>query len=118
MASVPKNEFPGLGLPIEHKGDKAFPLAVDESWQSEGVSLREQRMLDFIGKITDKPGWEVKVFDQEIVSRWRAEADVPIDDPEGDPVYLTEEMFNYVRIPRIPKTATCANLSPVHFRAS
>ncbi|KXX80377.1 hypothetical protein MMYC01_203273 [Madurella mycetomatis] len=94
MASLPKNMFPGLGLPVEHLGDKAFPLAVDRSWASNGVTLREKRMLDFIGKITDKPGWEVKVFDQDIVSRWRAEADVRLPEFDGD-VYLSQDMFNF-----------------------
>lgn len=95
MATLPENKFPGLGLPVEHGGNKAFPLAVDESWASNGVTLREKRMLDFINKITDKPGWEVKIFDQEIVSRWRAEADVRLPEFDGD-VYLSQDMFNFV----------------------
>jgi hypothetical protein len=87
-------EFPGLGLPIEFEKTALVPLAVDGSWLSWGIALREMRMLDFIGQITDKPGWEHKVFDEEIVSRWRAETDArPLVD--GD-VYLSKPMFDFV----------------------
>ncbi len=92
-------QFPGLGLPIDHegKGLATFPLAVgDRPWTSNGVTLREQRMLDFVSQITDKPDWEVKVFDEDIVSRWRAEADVRPEGLDGD-VHLSRQMFDFVR---------------------
>lgn len=92
-------QFPGLGLPIDHGGKNVttFPLAVGYCpWISKGVTLREQRMLDFISHITDKPDWESKVFDDEIVSRWRAEADVRPEALEGD-VQLSTQMFDFVR---------------------
>jgi len=99
MATSPSaKQFPGFGLPVTHKGARGsdkFPLAIDGRWSSDGVTLREKRMLDFIGKITDKSGWEAKVFDAEIVSRWRAEADGLTSD-DGD-VYLSQEMFDFVR---------------------
>jgi hypothetical protein len=91
-------QFPGFGLPIDHEGEGLVmvPLAVgDMHWASRGVSLREQRMLDFIGQITDKPDWEVKVFDDDIVSRWRAEAEARPAAPDGD-VYMSQEMFDFV----------------------
>ncbi len=99
MGASTTKQFPGLGLPIDHegKGLTAFPLAIgDEPWTSQGVTLREQRMLDFIGQVTDKPDWEVKVFDEDIVSRWRAEADVRPEELGGD-VHLSREMFDFVR---------------------
>ncbi|KAK1752853.1 hypothetical protein QBC47DRAFT_348022 [Echria macrotheca] len=93
MASTAKNEFPGLGLPVEHDKTALLPLAIDGGWLSWGITLREMRMLDFINQITDKPGWEHKVFDEAIVSRWRAEADArPLVD--GDP-YLSKPMFDF-----------------------
>lgn len=98
MAAPTTKQFPGLGLPIHHvgKGFTTFPLAIgDKPWTSSGVSLREQRMLDFVSQITDKPDWEVKVFDEAIVSRWRAEADFRPEGLEGD-VHLSPGMFDFV----------------------
>lgn len=97
MAISTKKQFPGFGLCIDHEEDNPFPLAIgDDPWGSKGVTLREKRMLDFVNKITDKPDWEVKVFDETIVSRWRAEADVRPPDLDGD-VYLSQQMFDFVR---------------------
>ncbi|KAL2139687.1 hypothetical protein VTI28DRAFT_4857 [Corynascus sepedonium] len=96
MAISTKKQFPGFGLRIDHEEeDNPFPLAIgDDPWGSKGVTLREKRMLDFVNKITDKPDWEVKVFDETIVSRWRAEADVRPPDLDGD-VYLSQQMFDF-----------------------
>lgn len=104
MASPPptKNLFPGLGLPVYHQpgpdsttGGFLFPLAIDRSWVSMGVTLRELRMLAFMDQITDKPEWEAKVFDETIVSRWRAEADARPTEADGD-VFMSKAMFDYV----------------------
>lgn len=97
MATAEMRQFPGFGLPVSHFGQNDFPLAVaiensDQAWASIGVTLREQRMLDFICQITDKPDWHIKVFDDEIVSRWRAESNRPVNDD----VYLSEKMFDFV----------------------
>jgi len=65
---------PGFGLPFavytEHK--EWFPSAVG-TWESNTLTVRERAMLAFVNRITDKPGWERKVFDEEIVGRWKAE---------------------------------------------
>lgn len=98
MASGKQRKFPGFGLGVEYQPSQCFPLAVDQSWQSYGVSLREQRMLEFIDKITDKPSWEEKVFDEEIVAKWRKEADVRPEGLGGD-VLLSQEMFDFVCCP-------------------
>jgi hypothetical protein len=104
MAVPTKKQFPGFGLPVEYDGGllfTTFPLAVGRSrWDSNGVCLREQRMLEFVNQITDKPDWEVKVFDEDIVSRWRAEADVPVVRSTSGgldtDVYLSPQMFDFV----------------------
>jgi hypothetical protein len=96
-----KNIFlPGLGLPAdywlnERKFIDKYPLSVFDGWSSCGVTLREMRMMEFIGQVTDKPGWETKVFDEEIVDRWRKEGDVHPESLDGD-VYLSEKMFDFV----------------------
>jgi hypothetical protein len=116
MTPSTKNELPGLGLPIDSGYDdprqRGFELAIGRmAWCSDGVTIREQRMLDFIGKITDKPDWEVKVFDEDIVARWRTESDIRPESLDGD-VYLSEQMFDFVRcFPHVmfPPTAQLTN---------
>lgn len=93
-------ELPGFGLPRSYGTDECFPhVLLDESGRgrlSKGVTLRERRMLDFIGTITDKPDWDHKVFDETIVGKWRQEAtDMPrVADND---VYMSEVMFDNVR---------------------
>jgi hypothetical protein len=98
-------QLPGFGLPVQHlplysKGNpekcQRFPHAIADYLASKGVTLRERRMLDFIDKISDKPEWERKVFDENIVSKYRAEACVYADDI-GDEI-LSEQMFDYVSL--------------------
>lgn len=111
MASISENEsslfpgqdnfLPGFGLPIDtwpawsrKKNKKRFPHAISEFGTAKAITLRERRMLDFINKISDKPEWDRKVFDEAIVSEWRAEATC-YDDKIED-FYLSEQMFDYV----------------------
>lgn len=51
-------------------------------------------MLEFINQITDKPSWNSKIFDKEIVDKWKEEA-VRWDEslPEKGDWWLSEEMF-------------------------
>lgn len=95
--------LPGLGRPINdfpaepdsEDGERLrFPHAIAEKCASRGIVVRERRMLDFINKITDKPEWDQKVFDEAIVAKWREEGCVwsaALDD-----VYLSSAMFDYV----------------------
>ncbi|KAI8634306.1 hypothetical protein F5Y19DRAFT_487765 [Xylariaceae sp. FL1651] len=65
-------------------------------FESVGLKLREVRMMDFMNQITDKSGWEDKVFDEQIVGRWREEALGPqLQETDLDEdVYMTEKMFD------------------------
>jgi len=51
-------------------------------------------MLDFISRISDKPEWERKVFDEEIVEKWRAEGCVRNEAIRDD--ILSKRMFDFV----------------------
>ncbi|KAI0799890.1 hypothetical protein GGR55DRAFT_668133 [Xylaria sp. FL0064] len=94
--------LPGFGRhvtkPELNKG-RSFLHALEEGWrfQSVGLKLRETRMMEFMNHITDKPDWDRKVFDEEIVNKWHREAmgsqaqEMNLD---GD-VYMTEKMFDY-----------------------
>ncbi|KAB8228811.1 DUF4246 domain-containing protein [Aspergillus alliaceus] len=104
--------LPGFGQPLnndlpiierkEGKDDEDGPYtgqrrrfrhAISDSCNSVGVSVRERRMLEFINQITDKPEWDRKVFDEDIVSKWRNEACVHKEEL-GD-YYLSSAMFDY-----------------------
>ena len=103
MASDIQHALPGSGLPVDYlpvwnldaTKSARFPHAIADYFASDGVSVRELRMLEFINTTTDKPKWERKVFDEEIVARWRRECSVHTDEI-GDE-YLSEEMFDFVR---------------------
>ncbi|EKG09891.1 hypothetical protein MPH_13098 [Macrophomina phaseolina MS6] len=92
--------LPGFGLPldtlpswsVEHNKDR-FPHAIADFFASEGITVRERRMLDFVTRITDKPEWDRKVFDEAIVAKWKTEA-CKFDETCQD-VYLSEAMFSY-----------------------
>lgn len=63
----------GLGNPVTAFGD-GFPKVVLENWEATVLGTRELYLLAFIEEITNKPGWNKKVFDDAIVAKWRAEA--------------------------------------------
>ncbi|KAJ4380321.1 hypothetical protein N0V86_004632 [Didymella sp. IMI 355093] len=44
------------------------------NWAHDVTTIRERCMLFFIDSISDKPEWTRKVHDEEIVSKWRQEA--------------------------------------------
>ncbi|KAF2474944.1 uncharacterized protein BDR25DRAFT_280572 [Lindgomyces ingoldianus] len=70
-------QLPGFGRPFNHWGffpvDELFPTAV-ETWNHDVITIRERCMLHFINQITDKPEWNRKVHDEEIVAKWKKEA--------------------------------------------
>lgn len=47
--------------------------------------------MEIMNRLTDKPSWEIKVFDDDIVAKWRAEI---LAMPERD---ISEKMFDWVR---------------------
>ncbi|PPR02043.1 hypothetical protein CVT24_011203 [Panaeolus cyanescens] len=83
----PSNRLPGFGLPLNYvprKTDKDYigPLLpnaislgelVSENVALSATTLREISMLRFMNAITDKPDWHVKVCDDDIVKKWKAE---------------------------------------------
>lgn len=94
-------ELPGFGKPIPDKwsSSKAFPhpLADGRLLESKGVTLRERRMLDFIGSISDKPEWDRKVFDEAVIAKWRGEA-MSRPTVEDNDVYMSETMLENVSV--------------------
>ncbi|KAI3323654.1 hypothetical protein HD806DRAFT_534778 [Xylariaceae sp. AK1471] len=94
-------KLPGFGMPLiksPEYGEKYFMHALSDAcrFESVGLKLREVRMMEFMDQITDKPEWERKIFDEQIVKNWREEAMGPFAQEmnlDGD-VYMTEKMFD------------------------
>ena len=75
--------FPGLGLPIkfssklddDEEAETLNPLFYDVARVTSGLlPVREVAMMVIMDKLSDKPDWHIKVFDDDIVSKWRQEA--------------------------------------------
>ena len=62
----------GLGLPLGALPLDYFPQLYDE-WASITLLSREVCMLSIIEKLTNKPDWWAKCYDEEIASRWKKE---------------------------------------------
>ncbi|KAI2775650.1 hypothetical protein F4815DRAFT_504153 [Daldinia loculata] len=92
--------LPGFGLPIDYEPDRdkmisCFLHALWEgmSFESDGLTLREIRMMGFINQISDKPNWEEKVFDETIVAKWKEEAKMASHQNLDGDVFLSDKMF-------------------------
>ncbi|KAI4676520.1 uncharacterized protein J4E88_007438 [Alternaria novae-zelandiae] len=76
----PMNEYPGFGLPLrnwEWSNYGFYPIGSHHNAygsESEIIPVRELAVMDVLEKLTDKPDWHQKVFDDEIVAKWRNEA--------------------------------------------
>ena len=66
--------YPGHGLPINHTLDKYLVKPIID-WSGTILTVRELSMLALMDRITDKPFWHHKVFEQGIVDKWRKEAE-------------------------------------------
>jgi hypothetical protein len=130
MAATTK--YPGAGLALRYVklwydeeagteyyrygSTKHLPGAV-----SPLIQVREVFMMILMDRLTDKPNWHEKVFNDEIVAKWKAEA---LSMPEAD-IYneivdpsrkvrmpsrtrhMTEEVFNYVSVRPCTLTGAC-----------
>ncbi|KAK2764408.1 hypothetical protein FQN54_009102 [Arachnomyces sp. PD_36] len=92
-----ENRWEQVEDPPTGEGNNLFPNALDmdqyrksASTQVPLTTLREFTMLNLMNQLTDKPDWEVKVFNDSITEKWKMEA----MNTEGADV--TERMFDYV----------------------
>jgi hypothetical protein len=70
-------KYPGLGHPLRSSGDAyGYPTGGtrDDGTVSDLIYVRELAMMDVMDKLTDKPDWHKKVFDEVIVEKWKKEA--------------------------------------------
>ncbi|KAK0704572.1 hypothetical protein B0H67DRAFT_498283 [Lasiosphaeris hirsuta] len=72
------HKYPGVGLPLRDASlDDFSPIGAHPRCpdaQTELLQIREIAMLNLMDRLTDKPNWHEKVFDDQIVARWRDEA--------------------------------------------
>jgi hypothetical protein len=99
LSTDERTKLPGFGLPVDYMPNwkERFPHAIADNQTTKAITFRERRMLNFINQITDKPEWDRKVFDEDIVSKWREEASKELE--EENDVILSEQMFDFVREP-------------------
>lgn len=130
-------DYPGLGLPLRdypQRHGHFYPMGAHGNCHgsdSELLPVREVAMMNIMDRLTDKDNWHLKVFDPEIVEKWRKEAsEIPDDElwrqaaghNATDLMPLTEIMtsdtFDYVRpeCACVPERALLTRA--VHKRAS
>ncbi|GJC80754.1 hypothetical protein ColLi_03592 [Colletotrichum liriopes] len=63
---------PGFGSDMKAMPAGMFPSATD-GWHASTLTHLELAMLWFIEQITNKPNWHVKVFNDDIASKWKTE---------------------------------------------
>ena len=93
--SGPLSALPGFGNPLDYysldyHSKKCYPTALIGYYEAALLTMREYTMMELMNRITDKPNWEMKVFDVAIAARWKAEALAMIDKD------ISEKMVDWV----------------------
>lgn len=99
--------YPGVNLPLRYLAQDGEP-GIDlyrlgsfygaEGAQSELLHMREVAMMILMDRLTDKPNWHKKVFDDTIVAKWRSEA---LSQPEDA---LFDEIIAGKNLPMLRRT--------------
>lgn len=77
-------------------------------FQAQRMTVREIAMLAFMNSITDKPMWSMKIFDEGIVHKWRAEVQAIPDGMISDKAFewcvkeLRDKAKNFERQSFVP----------------
>ncbi|KFA67952.1 hypothetical protein S40285_10112 [Stachybotrys chlorohalonatus IBT 40285] len=77
-----QHQYPGINLDLRYSNSRWRPRRSEGPhgyylWAVEDdrlLPIREVFMMALMDKLTDKPDWHKKVFDEAIVAKWRAEA--------------------------------------------
>ena len=75
-------DYPGLGLDLRHLLNiysevPTYRMGIHEDCEgakSDMILAREVAMMILMDRLTDKPDWNRKVFDEDIVAKWTSEA--------------------------------------------
>ncbi|KAI9804079.1 MAG: hypothetical protein M1825_001480 [Sarcosagium campestre] len=69
-----KIQLPGYGLPLSWMPENPIPCALYEEvfddLRTEALTAREIAMIRFMDSITDKAGWQEKIYDEGIRETW------------------------------------------------
>ncbi|KAH8722611.1 hypothetical protein GQ44DRAFT_807457 [Phaeosphaeriaceae sp. PMI808] len=66
-------KYPGLGLPVHYMENvDSYRAAMESSLKR--IYVRELAIMSIMEKLTDKPNWQKKVFDDIIVAKWHEKA--------------------------------------------
>lgn len=117
-----KHQYPGVNLPAQpglidrDNLIPIYPIGLSETrgCNSRILAIREVAMMMLMDKLTDKPNWHEKVFDEAIVQKWREEARTQSENglfvriiegkwltdriPKPESRIISEKAFDYVRI--------------------
>ena len=118
------HSYPGLGLNLRHhdqdgRDDEIYPIGIHPECygaDSEMLLVREVAMMIVMDRLTDKPDWYVKVFDDAIAEKWIEEGlALPVEplyddivetngykDPKKLTTILDRKCLEYVRLPSYP----------------
>lgn len=125
--STTAGRYPGLGWSVRHwpplesfwsrDSSPFFPLGSHPNVpgsKSVLLPVREVAMMALMDRLTDKPEWHSKVFDAEIVSKWKSESmavpDVEWMNIAGAPGWkcdaegwgiMSEGAFDFVSLTRV-----------------
>ncbi|KAK7428198.1 hypothetical protein QQZ08_005264 [Neonectria magnoliae] len=82
-------KYPGFGLDLRYhdqfqSSQRLYPIGVHTNCygaKSEMLLVREVAMMIVMDRLSDKPDWHLKVFDDAIVKKWTEEAlALPVED--------------------------------------
>lgn len=76
------------------QGRPRFPNAIQD-WSAKPRMLKERSMIALMSELSDKPEWTRKVFDEEIVEKWKQEA-MEMAKSQAEERKITEKMFDFV----------------------
>ncbi|KAK4198028.1 hypothetical protein QBC40DRAFT_284400 [Triangularia verruculosa] len=85
MSEKPRQyRYPGVNIDLRHLNQEEGRLGFDyyrlgsfeglDDYQTPLLYVREVAMTLLMDRLTDKPNWHEKVFNEEIVAKWRQEA--------------------------------------------
>lgn len=81
--STKTHAYPGVNLPLRHLSQKGrsgidfYRLGSSAQFgdtTSDMLPVREVAMMILMDRLSDKPNWDEKVFNEDIVAKWRQEA--------------------------------------------
>ncbi|KAH8880219.1 hypothetical protein GQ53DRAFT_704441 [Thozetella sp. PMI_491] len=97
-----QHKYPGINVDLKYPRlrniyvDSGPIYDVCGGFDDTPIQVREVFMMNLMDRLTDKPDWNRKVFDDTIVSKWRKEA---LEAPEKE---LFDEIMSKSRMPRLP----------------